>query len=200
MRNPNPKIIPLIKKTALSMLMKKNPSEIGMRDIAAKCKITATTIYHYYKDKDELFQAISLDCIRNLNTLITEAAQKGSGPKENVLLAIRAFRDWCFKNPRLSILVMQGIKSAEDKNGSAIEEYYVCNRTGEALLSECVSLGLAVSENVALDVGILISGLWGCIEAVILKKSDSQHWKDGTVFTDHFINTWARAVFTGGKK
>ncbi|WP_296850635.1 hypothetical protein [Treponema sp.] len=27
------------------------------------CEITATSIYHYYKDKDKLFQAISLDCL-----------------------------------------------------------------------------------------------------------------------------------------
>lgn len=63
MRNPNPNIMPLIKKRTLELLMQKNPDQIGMRDIAQNCKITATSIYHYYKDKDKLFQAISLDCL-----------------------------------------------------------------------------------------------------------------------------------------
>ncbi|WP_415749215.1 TetR/AcrR family transcriptional regulator, partial [Treponema peruense] len=40
--------------------MEKEPEEIGMREIAKKCGVSATAIYHYYRDKDCLFQSISL--------------------------------------------------------------------------------------------------------------------------------------------
>ena len=76
MRNPNTQITAIIKEKTLGLLMKKNPEQIGMRDIAAECKITATNIYHYYKDKDQLFQAVSLDCLNELNKRI-EASVKG---------------------------------------------------------------------------------------------------------------------------
>ena len=195
MRNPNPNIMPLIKNCTLELLMQKNPDQIGMRDIAQKCGITATSIYHYYKDKDKLFQAISLDCLYELNEKIKAASQKGDSIKIQIENAIKAFRDWCFENPRLSLLVMEGIKSADDASPELIEEYYVCNRTGEELLKKAIAQGMAHSENPRLDVGILVSGLWGCIESVLLKKSDVEYWENNRAFTDRFISLWMDSIF-----
>ena len=197
LRNANPEIVPAIKTKTLELLMHKNPDEIAMRDIASNCGITAANIYHYYKDKDELFQAISLDCLNELNARIADGA-KGSRPgKKRLYGAIDAFRTWCFENPRRALLVMQGIESASDADDKIIERYYVCNRTGTALLKECVQSGIARSANPALDVGILVSGLWGCIESVILKKCDKKYWNNGKRYTDRFIAIWMNAIFGG---
>ena len=195
MRNPNTQITAIIKEKTLGLLMKKNPEQIGMRDIAAECKITATNIYHYYKDKDQLFQAVSLDCLNELNKRI-EASVKGGDIKEDILNAIHTFEDWCFENPRRALLVMQGIKSADDAGAEMIEAFYVCNRTGGELLTKAVKLGLAKSDNVRLDIDILVSGLWGCIEAVILKKSEPEYWENGKAFTGRFIDIWIKGIFT----
>lgn len=199
MRKANAEIMPLIKQRTLELLMKKNPEEIGMRDIAENCGITATSIYHYYKDKDKLFQAISLDCLYKLNDRIKEAAKNGNTIKKQIKNAIKSFRDWCFENPRLSLLVMEGIKSADDATQEIIEQYYVCNRTGEDLLRKAVAQGEARSENLRLDIGILISGLWGCIESIILKKSEPEYWEDGKEFTDRFIKIWIKSIFINDK-
>lgn len=195
MRNANTQIIPLIKQKTLELLMEAEPSQIGMRDIAKNCGITATNIYHYYKDKDTLFQAISLDCIRELNQRIKTSAADGKNSKTQVINALNAFCDWSFENPRLALLVMQGIKSAENLPPESIEEYYICNRTGEEILKKAVSEGEATSENPRLDVGLLVSGLWGCIEAVLLKKCDVEYWNNGKKFTDAFIALWIKSVF-----
>lgn len=195
MRNPNTQITAIIKEKTLGLLMKKNPEQIGMRDIAAECKITATNIYHYYKDKDQLFQAVSLDCLNELNKRI-EASVKGGDIKEDILNAIHTFEDWCFENPRRALLVMQGIKSADDAGAEMIEAFYVCNRTGGELLTKAVKLGLAKSDNVRLDIDILVSGLWGCIEAVLLKKSEPEYWENGKAFTGRFIDIWIKGIFT----
>ena len=90
---------------------------------------------------------------------------------------------------------MQGIKSADDVSPQLIEEYYVCNRTGEALLKKAVESGEAKSENPRLDVALLVSGLWGCIEAVLLKKIDVEYWEKGKDFTDTFISFWMNSIF-----
>lgn len=74
---------------------------------------------------------------------------------------------------------MQGIKSADDASPEFIEEYYVCNRTGEKLLKDAIKQGMAKSTNPRLDVSILVSGLWGCIESVLLKKSESHSFLSG---------------------
>lgn len=80
--------------------MEKEPEEIGMREIAKKCGVSATAIYRYYRDKDCLFQAISLDCLNQINSVIEAAAENAASSKEKVLAAIRAFRNWSLKNPR----------------------------------------------------------------------------------------------------
>lgn len=197
MRKPNTEIKKIIKEKSLELLMQKNPEQIGMREIAAACGITATNIYHYYKDKDRLFQEISLDCLYKLNIRLTKATQKEKTIKKQIQSAIEAYRDWCFENPRRALLVMQGIKSADDASPEVIEEYYVCNRTGERLLKEAVRQGIAKSTNPRLDVSILVSGLWGCIESVLLKKSEPDYWEKGNTYTDRFIKLWITSIFEG---
>lgn len=200
MRKPNTEIISVIKQKTLELLMQKNPEQIGMREIAAACDITATNIYHYYKDKDRLFQEISLDCLYELNECLAESSQKGKTVKRQIQNAIESFRDWCFENPKRALLVMQGIKSADDAPPELIEEYYVCNRTGEKLLREAITQGLAKSTNPRLDVGILVSGLWGCIESVLLKKCEPDYWEKGKSYTDRFIKLWLNSIFGGDEK
>ncbi len=195
MRNPNPALIEKIKETALKLLMEKEPFQIGMRDIASDCGITATSIYHYFRDKDRLFQAVSLDCLYQLNERIKNSSGQSDSAKDKILNAVKTFRDWCFENPRRALLVMQGIKSADDISPELMESYYVCNRTGERFLNEAIGEGLAKSENPRLDVGLLVSGLWGCIESVLLKKSEKEYWDRGIDFTDSFIKMWCNSIF-----
>ena len=197
MRNANPEIVQTIKTKTLELLMHREPDAITMRDIAANCKITAANIYHYYKDKDKLFQAISLDCLNDLNERIVKKSKSARTDQKRLYGAIDAFRTWCFENPRRALLVMQRIESASEADDEIVERYYVCNRTGAALLKECVQSGIARSANPALDVGILVSGLWGCIESVILKKCDKKYWNNGKAYTDRFIKLWMNAIFGG---
>lgn len=200
MRNPNPELINQIKEAALKLLMEKDPEQIGMRDIASECNITATNIYHYFKDKDRLFQSISLDCLNQLNERIKENAARGKSIKTQIKNAAVAYRDWCFENPRRCLLVMQGIKSAEGITPEQMEEYYVCNRTGEKLLREAIKQGLAKSSDPRFDVSILVSGLWGCIESVLLRKCEAEYWDSGKAYTDRFIKLWCSSVFQEDEK
>lgn len=200
MRNPNPELINQIKEAALKLLMEKEPEQIGMRDIASECNITATNIYHYFKDKDRLFQSISLDCLNQLNERIKENAARGKSIKTQIKNAAVAYRDWCFENSRRCLLVMQGIKSAEGITPEQMEEFYVCNRTGEKLLREAIKQGLAKSSDPRFDVSILVSGLWGCIESVLLRKCEAEYWDSGKAYTDRFIKLWCNSVFQEDEK
>ena len=113
MRNPNPNLIDQIKDAALKLLMEKDPSQIGMRDITP----------------------------------------------------------------------------------AQMEEFYVCNKTGEKLLREAIKRGQAKSSNPRFDVSLLVSGLWGCIESVLLKKCEVEYWDNGVAYTDRFIKMWCKSLF-----
>ena len=61
------------------------------------------------------------------------------------------------------------------------------------------ALGIAKSDNPLLDVDILITGLWGCIESVILKKCQSEYWDKGKDYTNRFISMWMKSIFVEEK-
>ena len=76
-----------------------------------------------------------------------------------------------------------------------VEKYYVCNRTGEKLLCEAIRLGVAKSTDPRFDISLLVSGLWGCIESVLLKKCEVEYWDKGKSYTDRFIKMWCKTIF-----
>ena len=69
-----------------------------------------------------------------------------------------------------------------------------------ALNKEAIKQGMAKSTNPRLDVSILVSGLWGCIESVLLKKSEPDYWEKGNAYTDRFIKLWINSIFVGDEK
>ena len=60
MRNPNPEIIKKIQQNLEELLKTNSPEEISMRNLAQKCEISAANIYHYYKNKEELFSSLGI--------------------------------------------------------------------------------------------------------------------------------------------
>lgn len=197
MRLSNKDLEMKILRTTLELLSEKEPSEIGMRDVAKKCGISATSIYTYYKDKNELFIKISVSSINNLKNLMSSKVSSIEDPKEKVKTALEIYRDWCFENPKTAILVFSKL---EEKIGAEdIMNFYICNRFGEDLLYECQDKSLYSGEDIKLDTGILISGLWGCIESIITKRADPIFWTEGKKFTDRFIQLTLDSLFVEDK-
>ena len=192
MRLPNKELESQILNSAIELLAEKEPVEIGMRDIAKKCNVSATSIYNYFKDKNEVFMKISLSCISELKDLMSVSVTKIPDPVARVKKALEVYRDWCFAKPKIAILVFS--KLEENIGDEQIMNFYICNKLGENLLAECLDSGKCKSENLKLDTGIAISGLWGCIESIITKRADPEFWNEGKKFTDRFIEIFLDSV------
>lgn len=186
MRPANTELERQILDAAMELLVEKDPSEIGMRSLAEKCGISATSIYHYYKDKNELFIRISVTCLEELKDRIEENVSQSDDLKTKLRLALESYRDWCFENPRRALLVFSRLE--EDISEEQLESYYVCNRLGEVLVHECVKGNPAAERNARLDTGIIICGMWGCIEGIITRRTEPEFWDKGRLFTDRFID------------
>ena len=195
MRPSNPELQQKIIQKTLEMLMEKEPSAIGMREIATACGVTPPSIYHYFTDKETLFQGVSLFCLDDLKNCMLTYIQKQSDPKKQARAALEAFRDWCFKNQRMAFLIMGKIKVAESMTAQDAEPFYICNRIGEEILKKCTVNGKPASENPTLDTGILVSALWGCIEQTLLRRTDPYYWDKGIEFTDRFLDLAEKAYF-----
>ena len=105
MRLPNKELENQILDATIELLMEKEPAEIGMRDIAKKCNVSATTIYNYYKDKNQLFMKISLFFLRELSEKMSAALKTVEPPAEKIRTALKVYRDWCFEKPEVALLV-----------------------------------------------------------------------------------------------
>lgn len=187
MRTANPELEQNIKKGTLELLIKKEPYEIGMRDIAQICGVSAAAIYHYYKDKDSLFEAVKLDCLASLKICLEKRISEETETPLKAKAAFEAFRDWCFDNPPIALLVMGKLKANTTASREELKAYYECNETGLQLLEQGIREGCAVSDDPRLDTAVLISGLWGTIEAILLKRADSAYWNSGKAYTDRYI-------------
>jgi len=193
MRLPNPILETEILEAALELMQDKDPSQIGMREVAKKCGISATSIYNYYKDKNQLLIRISITCLTELKDKMTARVSKVDGKKEKVREALAAYRDWCFEKPKTALLVFT--KLEEEINDELIMNFYICNRMGEILLEDCAAENILKVEDIKLNTGIAISGLWGCIESIITKRSDPIYWNKGKEFTDRFIDIMMETYF-----
>ena len=196
MRPANPELQNQIVQKTLELLLDKDPESLGMREIAAACNVTAPTIYHYFKDKTNLFKEVSLFCLQQLKDFMTGYIEKESGFTQKSIAALKGFRDWCFKNPEIAFLIMGKIKVSDDATSKDVEPYYICFNLGEQLLAQCTIDGKKISENPALDTGIIVSGLWGCIEQTLLKRTAPEFWNKGTEFSDHYIKMVEKAYFS----
>ena len=194
MRNPNVEIVSQIKAKTLELLMEKEPSEIGMRDIAAKCGVTAANIYHYFKDKTAVFQAIYRDSISELNSLLLDSA-KDVLPRQKLENAANVLKDWCFSHPRRAMLLFVKTESDENAPEEVFSEYYKANKTAAAFLKECVEQGVAHSDDPERDINVFVSGLWGCIESAILKRAEPRYWNDCSDLVQRFIDMWMNMIF-----
>ncbi len=194
MRNENKNIEKEIRIKALELLQEKEPYEIGMRDIARRCGVSATTIYLYYKDKDDLFRKISLDCLHILERHMRECLESVTDPVKKIIVALKAYRDWCFENAKTAMLFMGKINVDPEADMQALSEYYGCNRMGQQLLEACVKEKIFSCIDVVTDMDVLIYGLWGCIESVLLMRADIPLLEKGIEYTDRFIEIAIRGL------
>lgn len=185
MRLPNKELENQILLAAIELLMEKEPAEIGMRDVAKKCSVSATSIYNYYRDKNELFMKISLSCLAELTERMKSSLKDVEDPVEKIRTSLKVYRDWCFEKPKVAVLIFS--KLEENIGDEDIMNFYVCNRMGENILAECKDKGIYKGNDIHLDTGIIISGMWGCIESIITKRADPDFWNEGVAFTDRFI-------------
>jgi AcrR family transcriptional regulator len=205
MRVKNPDLEKKIRGECLDLLMEREPELIGMRDIASRCGVTATTIYNYYPDKDALLEAVKLDCLASMDQAIFDRAGGESDPVKRLRAGMAAFRDWAFGNPRVALLVMNRFKPNLDMDENELQIYYrTQNFALESVTAAFVSAGRRLTkrarEDAALESSLMIASLWGGIEAILLKRLHPEFWDRGVEFTDILIDRLMAGISAKDRK
>lgn len=87
-----------ILEEAVTLIAEIGYSDFTMRKLAARLGITATTIYNYYKNKDDLFINLLIRGFQELYGRLQEAVQDLPAPAEQLRALIAAYTDFGLYN------------------------------------------------------------------------------------------------------
>lgn len=113
-RPSNPELKGKIKKIAAEEITKKGYENINMREIARRASVTPTTIYYYYKNKDDLFDEIKKDAMDIMDSYILSKIIESDKPTKQLETVMNAFMDWSLSNPGLARFVFDKLPNKID--------------------------------------------------------------------------------------
>lgn len=105
-RPANPHLASDIISAAASIVEERGPEGITMREVADRVGYSPTTIYLYFKNKEQLLDETVNRAYEWFADHI-EAAEKGTTPLETIRSAAHAYLDWGLENPAMYRLMFE---------------------------------------------------------------------------------------------
>jgi AcrR family transcriptional regulator len=189
-RPKNPEIRDAILAAALAELEKTGPEAVTMRRVAGRAGITATTIYYYYKNRDELFEAVKFRYLDDLASRLIGAESKTASYTRRIRAFMRGFADWCFDNPGPARLVMARLPADLSPSAEKLPRYYRANAAARELLAGAVESGELGSRDLELDVAVGLGALWGTVQLTLDHRFDPSLWGSGKAVVDRAIDVF----------
>jgi len=187
-RPENPELIAAIRKAVLDLTAKKDPAAVTMREIAAACNVTPTTIYYYFKNKARLFEAVKFDIIDDMDTILAAAVNKDDPVKKQLTDLMRAFIGWYLANPTLADLVFDRLPPATDLDDERLARYYKANRRGYEIIARAKESGELAVDDVEVDTALGLSFMYGVVKLFLHKRLMPRFWDDITPLADRMID------------
>jgi AcrR family transcriptional regulator len=120
-----------ILEAAREILLKEGPAKLSMRGIAGRIEYSPTTIYLYFKNKNEILYRLCEEALERLFEILDDSGSDETSPIFRLRAALRAFIDFGFNEPdRYRIIFMSEISGyvsaaaflEKDKIGSRLLE------------------------------------------------------------------------------
>jgi AcrR family transcriptional regulator len=137
--------------------------EARMEDIAADAEVGKGTLYRYFQDKEELYQALLARAAEGLQSRLREALQKGS-PREQLVAVVAALLGYFDEQPHLLDLIQHA--EAMQKPGQEFSWQKTRNQT-TALVQDLFQAGKREGAFAIDDAPLATLMLLGGIRAVL---------------------------------
>jgi len=123
-RPANPELVEKIILLTIEEIHQNGTQSISMRKLSKKVNITPTTIYYYFKNKDDLLDQVKLYAISDLDTFLKDNIDTEKLYSHQLKSAIYAFIDWNIKNYNLSGILFEKLPGTKSFNTKSTREYY----------------------------------------------------------------------------
>ena len=200
-RPANPALAVDILRVTTDLIDEKGFEGLKLREVAEKLGISATTIYLYYKDKDELLDA-AVDRAFDWFSDSQEQAEAGVSGVDILKTRARGYVSWGVEHPNLYRLMFERPQGySPDRSGSRRRSYFryleaVKGLMAEGVLRSSESVEEIVSLSWAMNhglVSLIISGrMFGTIgEAISAEEAKRRiiHMVDASM--EQWLRAWA---------
>jgi len=123
-RPANPELIEKIIILTIEEIKQNGTLGISMRNLAKNAGITPTTIYYYFKNKEDLFDQVKLYAISDLDAYLNLKIMKSKSYTNQLKTAIHAFIDWNIKNHNLAEILFEKLPEFQGMSSKSSKEYY----------------------------------------------------------------------------
>lgn len=160
-----------IMDTAREMFVTEGYQSVSMRKIAGKINYSATTIYLYFKDKNDLLHQICEQTFANLAQNISAIQRLSDNPLEKLRSGLREYIHFGLKHPSqyeivfITPLPVNIEKEFDETNGK------IAFDTLRSVIAECISANLLKSKDVDLVSQTLWAGIHGVTALLIQHQS-----------------------------
>lgn len=110
--------------TAKRLFLEKGISQTTMDDIAREADYSKSTVYVYFKGKDEIYNYIILEYIELLKKYIKEALNKSTDFPDGYFAVCNALMDFYYKYPFYFESIIGEIKLPKDESETVLIEIY----------------------------------------------------------------------------
>lgn len=194
-RPANPQLINLIQDIVAEEIQAKGIEGVTLRLIAKRAGITPTTIYYYFKNKEELLDKIKFNVTRELDEYIFARLDPNDSAEQKFKALIDAFIDWSISHPKLLDLVFDTLPPKINLTETEMAQLYQTNFRIIELLEQAAIAKGHPTENVKANSTIFIGLAYGVVKLFLNKRVLPEYWEDITPLRERIIEIIINTIF-----
>jgi AcrR family transcriptional regulator len=152
-------------QAASEVLLEHGPHKTTLDDIAGRAGMAKTSLYYYFKDKDEIMRAIIKSDLEQLLDLINQAVAKAETAEEKILaFSLARYNFIAGRAQRANRQIVSAFRSLEGVFETERDFYLQsCKEIIERILREGIEKGeLIPLDDIELVSLIMVSSMFGC--------------------------------------
>jgi TetR/AcrR family transcriptional regulator len=111
-------------QSAIKLLNVRGMGNVSLNDVAREAKLNPALVTYYFGSKDNLFQAVVEQVIREWRTEVLAAVPEGAGPEETLRKRARATMHFLRRYPYLTRLIMHQMMTVKTKESRFFMENF----------------------------------------------------------------------------
>lgn len=157
----------LILESSAKLLLEKGYEKFSLRQVAENIGYSATTIYLYFKDKDELLFSVMLEGFQIFYKMLFDASKKDKSLEDNLKNVGLAYIKFALNNPSYYQVMFMQRGDLILKEGINVENTPIVKslKLLEELVEQCIKEGI-LKTNSEKDYNYFVRVIWSVVHGI----------------------------------